>query len=151
MDVICDVDGTIADPSHRRYLVQNQHGEGAKFKPDWPRFHDLAIHDTPIVPVIEVVRALWGDGMRVIITTGRPDSHKAMLETWLDAWGVHYTALYMRRAGDTRPDEEVKAEMLERMMRDGYMPRLAIDDRRKVVDLWRAKGLICLQAAPGDF
>jgi hypothetical protein len=26
-----------------------------------------------------------------------------------------------------------------------------VDDRQKVVDMWRAEGLTCFQVAPGDF
>lgn len=151
MDVIVDVDGTLADCEHRRYLVQRTSDEAVKFKPDWPRFHDLAHLDTPIIPVIELVRALWISRHRIIITTGRPDSHTDMLVKWLRALPVNYDDIYMRDAGDTRPDDEVKAEMLARMRLNGYNPVMAIDDRQKVVDFWRRAGLICLQVAPGDF
>lgn len=157
MDVIVDVDGTIANLDHRRPLVEKP-GLGpadtppaVPFKPNWPRFHDRAHLDTPIIPVIELVRALWTAGHRVIITTGRPATHRDLLEVWLDTWGVQYTLIYMRADKDYRQDSIVKAEMLERMVRDGYTPQLAIDDRQQVVDMWRRAGLICLQAAPGDF
>ena len=28
---------------------------------------------------------------------------------------------------------------------------MTVDDRQRVVDMWRAEGLTCLQVAPGDF
>jgi hypothetical protein len=60
-------------------------------------------------------------------------------------------ALYMRPARDSRDDGIVKSELLDRIIADGYEPWLAIDDRDRVVEMWRARGLTCLQCAPGDF
>lgn len=162
MDVIFDVDGTIADCSHRRPLVErpklqpdqpvaDHMDQAVKWKPDWPRFHDLAHLDTPIRPVIELAQALWWHGHRIVITTGRPATHWAILEQWLSDHAVPRDDVYMRPAGDTRPDEVIKAELLERIRNDGYNPVLAIEDRSKVVAFWRSQGIICLQAAPGDF
>lgn len=34
---------------------------------------------------------------------------------------------------------------------DQFDPSLAIDNRRRVVDMWRAEGLVCAQVAEGDF
>jgi hypothetical protein len=45
----------------------------------------------------------------------------------------------------------IKGEILDQMLVDGYTPTIAVDDRNQVVDMWRARGLRCLQVAPGDF
>jgi hypothetical protein len=59
--------------------------------------------------------------------------------------------LLMRPLGDNRPDEIVKEEMYELHIRGKYNVALVLDDRQKVVDLWRRLGLTCLQVADGDF
>ena len=54
-------------------------------------------------------------------------------------------------ANDRRADDIVKGELLARMRADHFKPGLAIDDRRRVVDMWRSEGIVCAQVAEGDF
>src|SRR3546814_16300855 len=49
--VIFDLDGTICDPSGRLY-----HLDGEK---DWKSFHAAAGDDTPIDPIVQLVRMLF--------------------------------------------------------------------------------------------
>ncbi|HYI06303.1 MAG TPA: hypothetical protein VD858_15525 [Reyranella sp.] len=60
---------------------------------------------------------------------------------------LHHT----RGRGHRRADVIVKRERLARMRADGFSPELAIDDRRRVVDMWRSEGLVCAQVAEGEF
>ena len=57
----------------------------------------------------------------------------------------------MRDDDDRRADDIVKRELLARMRDGRFNPELAIDDRRRVVDMWRSEGLVCAQVAEGDF
>jgi hypothetical protein len=57
----------------------------------------------------------------------------------------------MRKKGDYRDDAVVKIELLQQIRADGFNPLIAFDDRNRVVDAWRANGIICAQVAPGDF
>lgn len=57
----------------------------------------------------------------------------------------------MRGDSDRRADDIVKRELLARMRADNFDPASAIDDRRRVVEMWRSEGLICAQVAEGDF
>jgi len=48
------------------------------------------------------------------------------------------------------PDEILKKQMLDTFVdKDDVL--MCVDDRQKVVDMWRAEGLTCFQVAPGDF
>jgi len=91
--------------------------------------------------------------VRLVYVSGRPDSHRDMTAYWLaDHLGAAWTGLlYMRKAGDHRPDHTVKAEILSHLRGRGYNLRIAIDDRDQVVQMWRRNGVLCLQCAPGDF
>jgi hypothetical protein len=60
-------------------------------------------------------------------------------------------ALYMPAAKNYREDDIVKSELLDQIISDSYELWLAIDDRDRVVAMWRARGLTCLQCASGDF
>lgn len=57
----------------------------------------------------------------------------------------------MRADGDHQDDQHLKRRLLARIRADGFDPVLAIDDRRRVVEMWRAEGLICAQVADGNF
>ena len=57
----------------------------------------------------------------------------------------------MRQAGDNRDDRIVKREIYEREIKGRYNVRFVLDDRNKVVALWRDLGLPCFQVADGDF
>ena len=60
--------------------------------------------------------------------------------------------LLMRKDGDNRPDQIVKRELYERHVQGLYEIEGVLDDRDRVVAMWRNDlGLTCLQVAPGAF
>lgn len=92
----------------------------------------------------------------VIFCSGRPSNYRGATMSWLKRYiypsdYIDDIPLYMRTAGDRRPDDVVKEELLERIRKDGYEPFLVFDDRQRVVDMWRRNGIQCCQVAPGDF
>jgi hypothetical protein len=87
----------------------------------------------------------------VVLVSGRQEKDRAPTERWLHRQGVLYDALRMRTTGDTRNDAVVKRELYERSVRGRYNVVLVIDDRQRVVDMWRSLGFQCWQVAPGDF
>jgi hypothetical protein len=89
---------------------------------------------------------------RLIFCSGRPERMRHATAEWLqEHLGLTAQALYMRGDDDRRADDIVKRELLARMREDRFNPELAIDDRRRVVDMWRSEGLVCAQVAEGDF
>jgi phosphoglycolate phosphatase-like HAD superfamily hydrolase len=145
MDVIVDLDGTLADCSHRLHHIR-----GGRRK-DWDAFFGACHLDTPNPVVLALVKAL-GHDHRLIFCSGRPERTRPATEKWLaDHAGIRKPDLYMRADSDRRGDDVVKRELLARIRGDGFDPVLAIDDRRRVVDMWRGEGLICAQVAEGEF
>jgi len=59
--------------------------------------------------------------------------------------------MIMRPDDNYDADQDLKAGMLDHLKTLGYNPTLVFDDRDAVVNMWRDKGLICCQVAPGDF
>jgi len=57
----------------------------------------------------------------------------------------------MRKDNDFRPDEEIKKEIYNNFIKDDYNIFFVLDDRTKVVNMWRSLGLTCLQVADGNF
>ena len=80
------------------------------------------------------------------------DTHRVATRDWLMKYvTLQQHTLYMRPAGDYRPDFEIKLEMLDHMRKDGWNPVLAFDDRQQVVDMLRAEGIKVAQVAEGAF
>lgn len=142
MDIIVDIDGTIADMRHRRHFVE--------FKDkNWPAFFKAMDKDKPIKPVIKTINALRDKNNRLIFCTGRPNEYRNITFQWLSDNGVYYSSdtdlLMMRRDGDYRPDYEAKEDMLMSLNQLGIKPYLAFEDKQECVDMWRRHGIITLQ------
>lgn len=140
---VFDLDGTLADPTHRLRHIQQE-------PKDWRSFFADVGKDDLIEPVAKLLLSLdWGT--RSVILSGRSDECRDATMDWLDQMAIPYARLYMRREGDHRPDHIVKQDMLKQLLADGYRPILFIDDRDQVVNMWRELGYTCLQCAPGNF
>lgn len=140
--ILCDIDGTLADCRHRLHHVL------PGTKRDWNAFFAAMGEDIPIDPVADLVIAARCGAVSLVLCSGRPETYRPETEAWLKRYTIHYDQLYMRPAGDTRADNIVKGEMLDRIKSDGWDPFIVIDDRESVVRMWRERGLVCLQAAP---
>ncbi|NRA30514.1 MAG: hypothetical protein HRU11_09655 [Parvularculaceae bacterium] len=140
MFVVFDLDGTLADVEHRRHYV-------ADGRRDWLAFFDACDVDPPMVPVVETFKALKAAGHRIEIWSGRSDRVRSKTEVWLASHGLEPERLRMRAHDDFQPDDDLKESWLDA----GDMPDLIFDDRQKVVDMWRRRGIPCAQVAPGDF
>lgn len=141
--IICDLDGTLTDTIHRLHHVQGP-------KKDWDAFFD-GIPDDPIVgPVADIVDTYAADGAAILLCSGRPEKCREKTQEWLNKNDVEYTRLYMRPDDDRRPDHIVKSQILDGILADGYEPVFVLDDRASVVNMWRERGLTCLQCAPSE-
>lgn len=143
--VIFDLDGTVADCSHRLHYIDGQIR-------DYKAFYDGIVDDTPLRHIIDLLRALAKSGDYILLgVTGRPITHLRETQLWLQEQFVTYSAIFMRKEGDFRKDFIVKQEILEVIRKEFGEPDFVLDDRASVVDMWRANGIPCLQVAPGDF
>lgn len=143
---IFDLDGTLADLSHRLHHIQ-------KSPKDWRAFfaYENVYEDGLITHVGWVYGSLRRAGNPTVIVSGRSDECWEATTDWLAKHGVQYDKLYMRTAGDRRPDYQVKYDLLQKLKADGWEPIMAFDDRDQVVQMWRDNGIPCAQVAPGSF
>jgi len=137
--VIFDLDGTLCDISHRLHFIKCD-------KPDWDAFHAACVDDEPKWDIIGLYDALMRAGHRMIIVSGRNSQVESETLQWLDSYGLPFSELIMRKEGDYTPDNELKHSWLM----DGSLGAidnilLTVDDRQRVVDMWREEGLTCLQ------
>jgi hypothetical protein len=143
---IFDIDGTLADCSHRLHFIQQKPA-------DWPAFFWSCVDDKPIPEVIALARALRLTGHLVVLSSGRSDAVRVQTQNWMKDKGVEFSGLYMRKAGDHREDCIIKGELLEQIVKDWNSHEIGgvFEDRQQVVDMYRAKGLRVFQVAEGKF
>lgn len=143
LNVVFDLDGTLADLTHRLHYIK---GESR----NWDAFHHACIYDEPIREMIALNKMLAGCGACIDIWSGRSDAVRPQTEQWLKEHGVRYRYLQMRTQGDFTPDDQLKESWLTSTLVTPK-PDIAFDDRQRVVDMWRRNGIRCLQVAAGEF
>lgn len=163
MRIVFDLDGTLANASHREHFITGD-------SKDWNAFFEACDGDSPHLHVLQVFRALDEHALhQVEIWSGRGQgengSVRAKTLDWLAMQGIlahgdpqhgyfplgSPPTLRMRPHRDYTPDYELKKRWLNEATVLLRRPDLVFDDRQKVVDMWRAEGIPCFQVAPGDF
>lgn len=142
--IVFDIDGTLANVTHRRHWVAT--------KPkNWAAWNAAMAQDTVHADICWMLQGFATAGHQIILCSGRGNEHRAVTEKWLADNGIYWDWLFMRRAGDHRKDSIVKVELLEQIRQWHGEPYLWFDDRNQVVDAIRAAGVRVMQVAPGDF
>ncbi len=142
--VLFDIDGTLADITHRRHFVEN----GGS---NWKQFFELMGDDTPKESIVELYNTLARSGhYKCIIVSGRPERYRKITEQWLVWNAILVDEVIMRPDGDSRPDHEVKEDILRSLQGRNERIAFVVDDRKSVVDMWRRNGVMCLQCAEYD-
>ena len=130
--IICDLDGTLA-----LHVARGPY-ETEKCESDEVNY-----------PVLHILRNTKAD--HVIFCSGREDKFREQTENWLKGTGVLYSALLMRKTDDLRNDAIIKQEIYENEIKGKVNVLFVLDDRDRVVNMWRNQGLTCLQVDEGDF
>ena len=140
--VIFDIDGTLADVSERIHHVR-------KKPKNWNAFFQGMAQDKAIHAMVRLCNLLYASGIQIILCSGRSEEHRPQTIDWLAQQGVNYHDLILRKDNDRRPDSVVKREMLATIDKSKVL--FVVEDRSRVVEMWRSEGLVCLQCAPGEF
>lgn len=149
--VVFDIDGTLANNDHRKHLIEGREDQGK----DWDAFYDACDGDTPNRAVVELAKVLHKSGYTIDFWSGRMDQGDVRRKTsnWLQKHtGIYSYELRMRPKDDFTPDEELKRAWLNEVRNEYCLePVFVVDDRDKVVKMWREEGITCFQVAEGDF
>lgn len=138
--VCVDMDGTLADVTHRLHFVQGD-------QKDWKGFFFNMHGDSLRQDVYETVKQKSYDHT-IIIVSARPENYRAVTEAWLNYHEVPYFTVLMRRESDKRDDTEVKKGIYETYLKH-YPIDTVIDDRPKVIRMWRELGLNVIDVGNG--
>jgi phosphoglycolate phosphatase-like HAD superfamily hydrolase len=140
--VIFDIDGTLADVSERIHHV-------SKKPKNWNAFFAGMAQDKAIHSMVRLCNLLYDSGIQIVLCSGRSEEHRQQTVEWLAQQGVNYHDLLLRKEKDRRSDTEVKRELLAALDKSKIL--FVVEDRSRVVEMWRSEGLVCLQCAPGEF
>lgn len=143
--IIVDIDGTLAHMNGRS-----------------PYDYQKVSTDTVDPVVADIVRRyrqadpIEENPCYVIIVSGRDNTCQPDTEKWLQDNHIPYDELHMRDPahqtdGHKTDDTVIKKEIFEKWIRNRYNVRFVLDDRNRVVDMWRSLGLKVLQVGEGDF
>lgn len=149
--IIVDIDGTIADLSHRLHFIKT---EGKK--KDWKSFLSNCEHDEPKEDVIRLIQSVkngyHNHSVNVVLCSGRGDEYRDKTQNWLQMHFNRYNHLFMRERADYREDYIIKEIILDFEIMTRYNNIIvAFDDRDQVVKMWRSRDILCMQVASGDF
>lgn len=134
--VLVDIDGTVADCT------------GIRSPYDESDVYNDKVHK----PIVDMV-CNYSIGHQIIFVSGRHEDCGPDTEDWLNEVAeVPFEGLLMRNRGDGRDDVIVKQELLDLILK--YVSKenikLVIDDRPKVIRMWRENGLEVLAARGED-
>ena len=173
--VIFDIDGTLADIDHRRHFVTVKKKDFDSFNaamkydiPNEPIVDLMWMCESSARQIIfctgrmeqfrEVTRNFlldkcWYKGAYKV---DRPFGGYVHEEEYTrESMERHFDDYLLMRPDHRRhdPDSEIKQDMLNHILETVSKENIlfAVDDRKRVVDMWRANGITCLQVAEGNF
>lgn len=139
--VLCDLDGTLCNLDHRLKFVNDK-----TVDKNWKAFFDGISDDTIYEETKQKLVSYKEDGYEIIFVSARPEDYRQVTEKWITAHGLIQTlgfwkTLIMRPSGDRRDDVEVKRDILNKYFKDRNTIHTVIDDRPRVIRMWREEGL----------
>lgn len=133
--IIVDIDGTVADCT------------GVRNPYDVTKY----LLDRPKRKVIDIVQdEAYKLGTQILFCSGRHDDYRSETEEWLFEHVKVPFKLFMRE-NHTRDDSVEKLDLFNKYIRNDYHVKYVLDDRNRVVQMWRSLGLLVLQVDEGDF
>lgn len=127
-----DIDGVIADPSHRLHHLDRR-------PKDWRGFFAGAARDPVLAEGAAVVTDLAATGHTIVYVSGRPESLRQVTSDWLRSHSLPEGPLHLRRARDFRPAARVKVELYRQISRE-FPIGIIVDDDKAVVAALRQAG-----------
>lgn len=157
--IICDIDGTIADATHRLHYIKpalSSSDDPTKFSKNWDEFFAATHADSVFEDMRDILWSLLAGRLQrprsLVYVSGRSEVCRQATESWLERHNFPRAQVFMRAEGDFRPDYVVKEEILDRDLK--LLPKdvfCVLEDRNQVVNMWRRRGFRVLQVADGAY
>lgn len=140
---VIDLDGVLSDAASRQHYLESP-------RRDWRGFFDACGED-PVIEEVRVLLDLLDRDLRIVLLTARPERVHPLTEAWLRRYRIRWDLLVMRPYGDYDLSREFKQASVGDLRRYGFELRLAIEDDRRNVAMFRAEGVPCLYMHSGYY
>ena len=141
--VVVDIDGVLSDAVGRQHYLEYP-------RRDWRAFFD-ACGDDPLIEEVNVLLDLLEDDLRIVLLTARPRRVHELTEAWLHHYQIRFDLLVMRPWGDFEVSRDFKRASVWDLRNYGFELRLAIEDDRRNVEMFRAEGVPCIYFHSGYY
>jgi hypothetical protein len=142
--VVFDMDGVLSDAAGRQHFLD---GPGRR---DWDAFFG-ACGDDPLIEEINRLLQLLDPRLAVILLTARPLSVQSQTLAWLHRYKVRWDLLVMRPDHDYQLSLKFKRAMARQLREAGFDLRLAFEDDRRNVTMFREAGVPCVYIHSGYY
>ena len=140
---VVDIDGVLSDAAGRQHYLESP-------RQDWRAFFDACGED-PVIEEMKVLLDLLDAGLRIVLLTARPERLHHLTEAWLRRYQIRWDVLIMRGWGDYEMSRDFKQATVEELRHYGFELRLAFEDDRRNVDMFRREGVPCVYFHSGYY
>jgi len=141
--VVVDIDGVLSDASRRQHYLESP-------RRDWRSFFDACGEDR-VIEEVQTVLALLDPDLQIVLLTARPHRVHHLTEAWLRRYEIRWDLLIMRPWGDYELARDFKELTVWELRSAGFDLRLAFEDDRRNVEMFRAEGIPCLYVHSGYY
>lgn len=146
--IVFDIDGVLADCSHRLHYIQGDNKDYGKFYSNEEVLKDKPIYNPIcIIRGVENINEFLNEEDEIIVTliSGRNERCKKSTIQWLRGKLYIYIdedEIYLRSENDYRPAHEVKEDLIKKHI--GFENILfAFDDDDQVNEMYKKHGVMC--------
>jgi hypothetical protein len=140
---VVDLDGVLSDAASRQHYLEAP-------RRDWRGFFDACGED-PVIEEVRVLLDLLDHDLRIVLLTARPERVHPLTEAWLRRYRIRWDLLVMRPFGDYDLAREFKETSVWDLRAYGFDLRLAIEDDRRNVAMFRNENVPCLYMHSGYY
>ena len=141
--MVFDIDGVLSDAVSRQHFIESG-------RRDWEAFFD-ACGDDPLIEEVAMLLSLLDENLRIVLLTGRPVRVQPQTLAWLERYELRWDLLIMRDYGDYTAAREFKRSTVADLRRFGFDLRLAFEDDRRNLEMFRYEGVACVYIHSGYY
>ncbi len=138
-----DIDGVLSDAVSRQHFIESG-------RRDWEAFFD-ACGDDPLIEEVATLLSLLDGNLRIVLLTGRPVRVQPQTLAWLERYELRWDLLIMRDYGDYTAARDFKRSTVADLRRFGFDLRLAFEDDRRNLEMFRHEGVACVYIHSGYY
>jgi len=141
--VVVDIDGVLSDASSRQHYLESP-------RQDWRSFFDSCGEDQ-VIEEVKTTLDLLDPTLQIVLLTARPHRIHHLTEAWLRRYKIRWDLLITRPWGDYELARDFKELTVWELRSAGFELRLAFEDDRRNVEMFRAAGIPCLYVHSGYY